>query len=622
MRRALSFRSAATVTLVYSLLTLALTWPVCATLAERLPGDLGDPLLNTWILGWDLDHLARFFSSGVTAFDGLWDANIFHPEPLALAYSEHLLPLAAQALPVYLLTSSLLLCYNLLFLSTFVLSALGVYLLVRDFTRSGATAFVAGLFFGFGLYRIDQIGHLQVLSSQWMPFALLGFWRFAEGRRPAPLVGAAVALVVQGLSCGYHLFFFWPFAAAFAVWALWRNGRWREAALWRALGLALACVVLAVLPFLLPYAQLRGSGAIARTQAELSLFSADVCALGRADRTVRLWGRVRLPGVAPLEGDLFPGLVPLALAALGVGATLRGVRATPGRTRLAAVLRRPCVFSALAALAAALLALGPVVRVAGRALAPGPYAWLYRFVPGFDGLRAPSRFGMVFLLFVALAAADGIRLLATRRRTLAVAGAAALFLLEGAGAPLRTNQILRDRGLRRTPPLELPFPAIYGDVQRLPGDAILIELPLGAPGYDVRAAFYSTTHWRRLVNGYSGAQPSAYGVVAAQLRDPAERPHSAWAVLSLSGATHAVVHQAAWRAPRGDEVSAWLTSHGARRVAQAGEDVLFELPGRTQAWSASGAGRSEVGTPAPRCGRRPGEATPAPPLAGRFSEVP
>ena len=38
----------------------------------------------------------------------------------------------------------------------------------------------------------------------------------------------------------------------------------------------------------------------------------------------------------------------------------------------------------LAALATASLALGPALRVAGHAVAPGPYAALYRLVPGFD----------------------------------------------------------------------------------------------------------------------------------------------------------------------------------------------------------------------------------------------
>jgi len=40
-------------------------------------------------------------------------------------------------------------------------------------------------------------------------------------------------------------------------------------------------------------------------------------------------------------------------------------------------------------------------------------------------------------------------------------------------------------------------PAVYRFVAQLPSSAIVLELPLGEPAFDVRYMFYSTTHWRR-----------------------------------------------------------------------------------------------------------------------------
>ena len=578
MSRAFSLRSCAFALLFYLLLTLALTWPVVAHLTTRVPGDLGDPLLNMWILGWDLDHLARFGSGELGALHGLWNTNIFYPTPLTLAYSEHLLPLAVQVLPVYLLSHSLVLCYNLLFLSTFVLSALGTYLLARALTQNAPAAFVAGLFYGFALYRLVHLGHLQVLSSQWMPFALLGLWRFAETRRILPLIGAALALLVQGLSCGYYLFFFPPFAVAFTLWALWRHGRLGDVVCWRALVLAAAGVVLAALPFVLPYARVHATGVIARTPQEIALYSADVTGCLRVDRAVRLWGGPRGDGTIPNEGDIFPGLVPLLLATLGFVLALRNGWSTAATLRWRVVLGQPAVAFALLAVAATSLAFGPTVRFAGHALVPGPYALLSHLLPGMNSLRVPARFAMILALFVALAAAEGARALAARWRGLVLLTCAALFLVECTPAPLRTNQILRDHGLRKLPALELPAPPIYADVARLPGEAILIELPIGALAHDVRAVFYSTVHWRRLVNGYSGAEPRGYALRAAALLQAPTQPETAWAALTASGATHVLNHEDAWRRPLGPPVSDWLASHGARRIASAGGDVLFELP--------------------------------------------
>jgi hypothetical protein len=144
--------------------------------------------------------------------------------------------------------------------------------------------------------------------------------------------------------------------------------------------------------------------------------------------------------------------------------------------------------------------------------------------------------------------------------------------------PLRTNQILRDRGFRKPPPLELPAPPIYEVVKRLPSDAVLLELPIGAPAYDIRSVFYSTTHWRRLVNGYSGAQPVGYAQRAGALREVPAQSADAWAAIIASGATHVLVHEAAWRAPRGSAISAWLENRGASRLAAVDDGALFALP--------------------------------------------
>src|SRR5262245_3382129 len=89
-------RDALIAALVYTALTIVFTWPLARGLARDVPGDLGDPLLNAWILAWDASHLGR----------GLWNANIFYPHPLALAYSEHLLPQALTILPMQLISGN------------------------------------------------------------------------------------------------------------------------------------------------------------------------------------------------------------------------------------------------------------------------------------------------------------------------------------------------------------------------------------------------------------------------------------------------------------------------------------------------------------------------------------
>ena len=116
------------------------TWPLARDLSHNVAGDFGDPLFNSWALAWDATHLFG---------RGWWNANIFSPQPLALAYSDHLAAQALQVLPIYRWSGNPILSYNVALLATFVLSGVGMFLLARDLTGSRSAAWVAGLAYTF-----------------------------------------------------------------------------------------------------------------------------------------------------------------------------------------------------------------------------------------------------------------------------------------------------------------------------------------------------------------------------------------------------------------------------------------------------------------------------------------
>ena len=244
--------SAGAATAIYVAVTVAMTWPLATGLARDMPWDLGDSLLNCWILAWGADHLLRLLSGDISSLGELWHANIFYPATFALGYSEHLIAQAVQILPVYSLTGNIVLSYNLLFLSTFVLSGLGAFLLVRELTGSGVAGLVAGLIYAFAPYRIGQFSHVQVLSSQWMPFALYGLHRYFDTRRRAPLAGASAAIVAQNLSCGYFLFYFSPFVVAYCLFEVVDRGLARVKKVWLELSTAALVVMAVTAPFMWP----------------------------------------------------------------------------------------------------------------------------------------------------------------------------------------------------------------------------------------------------------------------------------------------------------------------------------------------------------------------------------
>jgi hypothetical protein len=119
------------------------------------------------------------------------------------------------------------------------------------------------------------------------------------------------------------------------------------------------------------------------------------------------------------------------------------------------------------------------------------------------------------------------------------------------------------------------LPTIYRAVETLSRSAVLAEFPFGDSGYDLRYMFFSTTHRRRLLNGYSKTSPPTFlarqRVLAQPLLDPAI------AAQALAGATHVIVHRHAWKDNTGLLVGGWLEAFGARAVAEGDGAVLYEL---------------------------------------------
>jgi hypothetical protein len=240
--------------------------------------------------------------------------------------SEHFVPQALQGAAVYAATGNLVLTYNFLFLSTFVLSGVFMYLLARDETGDPAAALIAGILYGFALVRWTQVEHLGALSSQWMPLALLLARRVARAGRGRAAVGWMLALGVvtalQVTSSGYYLLYFPGFLA---VWAALEAARVGGIAPWARLAGAAAVAVALALPMVLPLIALQATGAH-RDLKTIVESSADVMSWLTAPERTRLWGPI-LDLYPRGEARLFPGLVTPVLVLAAVFGAAMAVRA-------------------------------------------------------------------------------------------------------------------------------------------------------------------------------------------------------------------------------------------------------------------------------------------------------
>ena len=535
MRR--SFSPVILAAAAYVLLTVALTWPLAIHPGSLVPNDLGDPLLNTWILDWN--------ARTVPLTARWWDAPQFYPAPGTMAFSEHLLGLSIFTTPVILITGNPLLAYNVAFFLSFVLSGLSAYFLVFTISRRHDCAFLAGLAFAFAPYRMAQLAHVQVLSSYWMPVALAALHRYFTDRRARWAVLFAVAWLMQALSCGYYLFYLSVLVALWVPWFVSGPGSTRS--LLR-IGLIWGVVALALVPVLYGYWHFQRAYGLRREIDEIVSFSADVASILKAPDGLRLWGWLNV--VHHPESQLFPGLTVtlLVVAGLVVG-WQSAAREMIGRLKIARVFvliailffaiaaspfyfgpwkiaigdvrllsvgtphkplslgllfliiaaalhpsvrtawrrRSVLAFYALAAIAMWLFSLGPAPTLLNNpVIYKAPYAWLM-LLPGVDSIRVPARFWMLAAMCLAVAAGLAIRQLTARwpRVTRALPAVACVGVLADAWPePIRMER----------PPASRP--AHTRAVARL-------ELPAN-PSHDPTALYRAIEHRRPLFNGYSG----------------------------------------------------------------------------------------------------------------------
>ena len=507
-------------------LAAATTWPLALAPRERLP-DNADALHFAWSTAWVSHQLVR---NPLDAFH----ANIFFPDPAALAYGEPVLGEALLAWPILAATRDAALTYNLLLVLTIGLCGFFTFMLVREISGNPFAAFLAGEIFALTTANYDSAARIQIVSSEWTPLVFYFLIRLWRGRRVRDGILCGGAFGLQCLSCSYYGLFVAtllvltvPLLAAVLPRPRIANVPWRGLAG----AIAVACLLVAPVA-LVQYRQLHSVGA-ERTLRPGALVGSSY---QQTLPTNWVYG-TRFGRAAAYDDRHFQGFLPLLLAAAGL-LCLR--RRQPNDSAANTDTRRWLLYFAALGVLAYLLACGRDVSLFGGTL-PGPYRLLHEFVPGYAQTRVPARFVMVVRLALAVLAASGaarlVAILARRRSafgTTAVACLAVALPLEHVAIPLPTWTV----------PSGATVPDVYRFLPELPPGSALLEFPpnpIRGRRQESLWMLLATRHWRPIVNGFSSYYPLQHEFVIDSLLEefPSVRTLR---MLRTLGVTHVVFH--------------------------------------------------------------------------------
>ena len=622
--------------LAYIILTAVMTYPIAFRLSAT--EDPGDPLFIAWTIFW-VQH--QLFTDPIHLFD----ANIFHPYPETLAFSEHMIGSAIVALPFRLFTDSPIVVYNLSALLAFILSGYGTYRLALHLTGNRAAAFIAGAIFAFTPFRTYQFGHLHVMNTQWVPFAALSLIRAFETRGAAvPLAGLVVFSLLQIFSSGSHAPFFVIIMAGVLVALIAGEVRvLADSRLIFRLSAAVLVVGLFVAPLWQTYRSVRNEHAF-RTDPPPRFFSAVPIHYLAAPPQNRLYAPITWR-LGHYESHLFPGLVPILGALLAflpirrlaepdaevlmVNGSLKG-----GRRKEAVLILDLAVLLSFLFLVVVIF-LGEVHLVLGlrinlKSLWP---AWITLLVllavrwqigrgrPFLQRYTLGGRLPLVWLLLLLLAISLSYGPYGPSR-SLYSRAVSVLPGLEFVRVPARigifvplflavlssfafvrlsryTSSQLLFSGLLLVVLVEsasIPLPTgsipirpkVYDVLGKTPGPGVVFHWPMSRDEKgmgDLLLQYYSVAHWRPQLIGYSGFRPPGYDVVLdAAAKFPDEESIR---FLREVGVRFVVVNEAAIPKEAADRVvREFEQESGSSFIERDGPVALYELASAPPARSA------------------------------------
>jgi hypothetical protein len=483
--------------IVFILSALYITHPLLFNLGSLAVG-LGDELLIAWIYNWVPHALS-------TDPLNLFNANIYYPYTNTLAYSELFLTTSIIATLPAIFINEPMAAVNFTTISSLALLGFSVYILAHYITKNYAASLISGLLVTFSPAVIDKFVHIQMLAIYFVPLSIVFFLLFINTKKTKYLSLCMLCFALQTLNSilpGYFIAFSLTILSVFYYF----YNKKAKSLVTKKNGLVIAISLLVIIPFILPYFLVSREFNYVRDIRDtihLAMQFEDFFYVNTSSKLEPILSSLQSRNDMP-DVDYKFGFIGGAFTLLSIGSIIFFVRNYKKQNWTHNAIFGISIFGLI-------MSLGPFLHLFRATVhepfpIPLPYVIFYYLIPGFQGIRNSSRWEMLFIIAIAIVIAVVLHQVlknTSKSKQFFIYSFLIICIIAEFNFPLRFQQVPRKKD----------FPQVYSWLNTTPKDTVIIEMPIYT--WDMQPyvmnenlrEYYSTVHFRKMVNGASGFSP-------------------------------------------------------------------------------------------------------------------
>lgn len=482
--------------LFFLLASVFITYPLLFHMGDYVTG-YGDELVIAWIQTW----VIHIVSSG--NIFSLFNANLYYPFHNSFAYSEQFLTSSVLSwIPLHISRQPISVV-NFTFISSLFLLGVSVYTLAYYVTRNFWASLLSGTCVVFSPAVLDKAVHLQILSIQYVPFAMLFFLLFFDTTKTRYLLISLVFFLLQTYNSfvpGYFIIFSYLFI--FGYYLVVERKKVLSLITPRHILLCIAACAL-IIPIMLPYFQVSKEYHYVRDIRDTIHFALqpeDFLYTGTSSRLQDLLLKIPIKQTSVYQ-EIKPGFIGLTFTVITLVSLFYFFKTLKKHFDYTTIFTSIGLFGLV-------LSLGPFLHINRVTIhhpfpIPLPYGLLYYIIPGFKGIRDTERWEMLAILAFAIVSALVLHRLLKKislNKQISIYVFLIICVITEFKFPLHFYPV----------PQVKNFPKVYSFLATTPKDTKVIFLPIfnwnqfPYTQEEIWREYYSTIEFRPMVNGYTG----------------------------------------------------------------------------------------------------------------------